>query len=367
MPSSLVFASAAGAADSSASGDDSSDAACTGATSSLSAGAAAATLVLRCGVVRRVTAVDGVSALVCLVVRGHGVCGSSVCSAAAVSPCSMTSAGSPFTVSSTSGSRSFASATMRLRITDGMRRICRTRTLVDANGAETPDWNTLTSFNRSSPAVPERDDESRLVVNVGEQILESARLVFREAIEQLLDANFDGNLLGRRQHLGPRLRALDDGLKRREQPEQVHFEFRFVIVAGDIGDTLVGRCHCAARSCSRSCSSSAAALNFWCSSSRRTSTSRGSSSSPSSSEAVSGRGSSIFDLMWMSVAAITRNSPAMSRSSSCINRRVEILRRDERDRNVVDVDLIAFDEVQQQIEGPSKLTFSTRMGSASSC
>jgi hypothetical protein len=30
-----------------------------------------------------------------------------------------------------------------------------------------------------------------------------------------------------------------------------------------------------------------------------------------------GRGSSIRDLMWMSVEAITRNSPAMSRFSSC--------------------------------------------------
>src|SRR5262245_53806524 len=80
-----------------------------------------------------------------------------------------------------------------------------------------------------------------------------------------------------------------------------------------------GLAHCAERSTSRSCSSPAAALNFWCSRSRRTSASRGSSSSPSTPAAVSGRGRSIFDLMCISVAAITRNSPATSRSSSCIS------------------------------------------------
>ena len=37
-----------------------------------------------------------------------------------------------------------------------------------------------------------------------------------------------------------------------------------------------------------------------------------------SSCAGSGRGSSMRDLMWMSVAAITRNSPATSRFISCI-------------------------------------------------
>ena len=44
--------------------------------------------------------------------------------------------------------------------------------------------------------------------------------------------------------------------------------------------------------------------------------SRGSSSSAATPAAVSGRGSSILDLMWISVAAMTRNSPAMSRFSS---------------------------------------------------
>ena len=57
--------------------------------------------------------------------------------------------------------------------------------------------------------------------------------------------------------------------------------------------------------------------------------------------------------MWISVAAITRNSPATSRFSSCIScDRVEVLLRDQRDRDVVDVHLVLPDEVQQQIERP---------------
>src|SRR5204863_328235 len=51
---------------------------------------------------------------------------------------------------------------------------------------------------------------------------------------------------------------------------------------------------------------------------RGTSVSRGSSSSPSNVGEVSGRGRSIRDLMWMSVAARTRYSPATSRFISCI-------------------------------------------------
>ncbi len=65
----------------------------------------------------------------------------------------------------------------------------------------------------------------------------------------------------------------------------------------------------------RSARSAAAALYFWYSSSRRTSSARGSSSSSpgSPSSCPSGTlGSSIFDLMWASVAAITRYSLATS-------------------------------------------------------
>jgi hypothetical protein len=70
---------------------------------------------------------------------------------------------------------------------------------------------------------------------------------------------------------------------------------------------------------SRPPSSSPAALYFWYSSSRRTSSARGStpaSSTPAGSSATSVRGRSSFDFMRTSCAAIARNSPATSMSSS---------------------------------------------------
>ena len=77
------------------------------------------------------------------------------------------------------------------------------------------------------------------VVDVGEQLVEPARLVLREPGQQLLDAHFDRHLLGRQQHLGALLRALDDRLERRQQAEQIDFELRLVVVAGDRRDALV--------------------------------------------------------------------------------------------------------------------------------
>ena len=63
------------------------------------------------------------------------------------------------------------------------------------------------------------------------------------------------------------------------------------------------------------------------------------------------RGSSIRLLRWASVAAITRNSPAMSRLISRIaSRYCEVLLGDERDGDVEDVELVLADQVQQQIE-----------------
>ena len=57
------------------------------------------------------------------------------------------------------------------------------------------------------------------------------------------------------------------------------------------------------------------------------------------------------DLMWISVAAITRNSPATSRFSSCIRSMYSrYCCGDDGDRDVVDVDLVLLDQVQQQVE-----------------
>ena len=164
----------------------------------------------------------------------------------------------------------------------------------------------------------ERHDQTRSIADVGKEILETARLGFREACEQLVHTHFDGNLLGRQEHPGPELRAFDDGLKRRQQAEEIDFELRLVVVAGDGRHTLVwtlplGRAHLLAlveQACSglellvleQPAHQGVARVVLLA----------------LDAAAVSGRGKSIFDLMWMSVAAITRNSPATSRLSSCI-------------------------------------------------
>ena len=124
-----------------------------------------------------------------------------------------------------------------------------------------------------------------------------------------------------------------------------------------------GRSHCAARSCSRSCSSPAAALNFWCSSSRRTSASRG--------------------IFLLAFDARGRFRPRQQRLRLDVDERrrhhqelagdvevqllhqldrVEVLRGDQRDRDVVDVDLVPPDEVQQQIERAFEVLEVNRQG-----
>ncbi len=78
---------------------------------------------------------------------------------------------------------------------------------------------------------------------------------------------------------------------------------------------------------SRPPSCSAASLYFWYSSRRRMSSARGSSSSTSSASSSAwfgSGGSSIRDLMWVSVAAITRYSAATSMFRSVIRRRYSL-------------------------------------------
>ena len=83
------------------------------------------------------------------------------------------------------------------------------------------------------------------------------------------------------------------------------------------------------------------------------SSSRGSSTSSSPCDSVGSTGTSSFDLMWMSVAAITMNSPATSRFSSCIRSRYSMYWRVMGAiGEVVDVDLVPADQVQQQVERP---------------
>jgi hypothetical protein len=64
-----------------------------------------------------------------------------------------------------------------------------------------------------------------------------------------------------------------------------------------------------------------------------------------------GRGSSRRDLISARIAAITRYSAASSKRSSCISVDVaDVLFGDLRDRDVEDVEVLAADQVQQQVE-----------------
>src|SRR5262249_31091422 len=47
------------------------------------------------------------------------------------------------------------------------------------------------------------------------------------------------NLFRWQQHLRPLLRAFDDGLKRSDQAEEIDLDLRFVVVAGELGHRLV--------------------------------------------------------------------------------------------------------------------------------
>src|SRR5919197_44594 len=102
--------------------------------------------------------------------------------------------------------RVFISAMIRLRIADGMRGIRRARAFVHANGTERP---RLENPNELQPDhLEERekgDDQAAAIVDIGEQILESARFGFRQSREQLIDEHFDGNLLRRQQKFRPQL------------------------------------------------------------------------------------------------------------------------------------------------------------------
>src|SRR5439155_15683269 len=116
-------------------------------------------------------------------------------------------------------------STIVLRVADGVRRVGGTRPLVHANRAERA---RLEHTNELQPdhfeQRDERDDETAAIVDVGKQILEAHRFALRQPGEQLLDADFDRNLLRREQHLWPHLRAIDDGLERGEQAEEIDFE-----------------------------------------------------------------------------------------------------------------------------------------------
>ena len=155
------------------------------------------------------------------------------------------------------------------------------------------------------------------VCDVGKQVLEAARLGFGQPRQELLDAVLDRNLLGRQIDLRPLLGAFDHGAERGDQAEQIDFDLRLGRLAGDLGDrTVRTRPLRAAQRLAlvQQFGRRLVLLVFEQAADQRFARILvGIFLRPGS-----GRGSSIRDLMWISVAAITRNSPATSRFSSCI-------------------------------------------------
>src|SRR5215471_1028501 len=131
-------------------------------------------------------------------------------------------------------------STMCLRVTNRMRRVDRTRALVHANRPEAARLKHANEFQPNHlEQSDERDDESTLVVDVGEQVLEPHGFGLRQPREQLIDPHFHWNLLRRQENLRPHLGAVDDGLERRQEAEEIDFEFGLVFVARDMRDDFV--------------------------------------------------------------------------------------------------------------------------------
>ena len=81
------------------------------------------------------------------------------------------------------------SSTVRLRISDGVRRVGRSRAFVDADRAEEPAWNTRTSFKPDHlEQREERHDQPAAVLRVGEQTPSKPQAsVSGQPLEQLID------------------------------------------------------------------------------------------------------------------------------------------------------------------------------------
>src|SRR3954469_6982788 len=129
----------------------------------------------------------------------------------------------------------------RFRIVDRMGRIGLPRPLVDANR---PEAARLEYADQLQPdhleQREERHDQAAAILDIAEQIVEAARLRFRQAGQQLLDPRFDRDLLRRQQHLRALLQSLQYRLEGVHQAEEIDFELRLVVVAGDRRDALVG-------------------------------------------------------------------------------------------------------------------------------
>src|SRR6185295_16058963 len=195
----------------------------------------------------------------------------------------------------------------------------------------------------------ERDDEPGAGVDVVEQVLEPARLGFRQAREQLLDALLDRDLLRRQVDLRPRLRPLDDGAEGGDQAEEIDFDLRLRRLAGDLGDEPVGTRPLRAAQRLALVQQLGRRLELLV-----------------LEQAPHQRVARILFRIFL-----RRIRPRQQHARLDVDQRgrhhqelsrdvevqllhqvdvLEVLRRDEGDRDVVDVDLVLLDEVQQQVE-----------------
>ena len=175
--------------------------------------------------------------------------------------------------------------------------------------------------------------------------------MLRQPVEQLVDPGLDRNLLGRQQHPWPLFGPLDDGLKGAEQAEQIDFELRLEILACDArrsahqvaatGQPAPARARAAARG----------GLELLV------------------LEQPSHQG--IARILFFAFDARRRFRPRQQHLRLDVNQSgchheelprdievqllhqlngIEVLLGDQRNRNVVDVDLVALDEMKQEVE-----------------
>jgi len=84
------------------------------------------------------------------------------------------------------------------------------------------------------------DDHAAARLDVGEELLEAARLGRRESREQLIDARLDGELLGREQHARPLPGAVEHLAEGRHEREEINLDLGLRRLADDVDDAIVG-------------------------------------------------------------------------------------------------------------------------------
>ena len=128
------------------------------------------------------------------------------------------------------------------RIVNRARRVRGARALVDANGSTRAAG--LEHADQLQPDHLEHGQERENHVptrgHIVEQVLEAAGVGLRQPSEQLVDAQFDRHLFGRQHDRRPLARAFEHLLEGRQQREQVDFELRLVVVAGNLFDARIG-------------------------------------------------------------------------------------------------------------------------------